>query len=335
MLKMAAIGKSSAQRITIVTPSFNQGGFLEQTIDSVLSQNYPNLEYIIIDGGSTDNSVEIIKKNQKHLAYWVSEKDRGQSHAINKGFQHATGDVINWLNSDDYYQPGALDIVNEYFQDPSVNVLTARSNIVKNTEVVRQTEGTDVYKNNLPKTAGWARIDQPETFFRLSTHGEVGPLNENLHYVMDREWWIRYLLKFGLEGIAKTNEVIVNFRWHDKSKTVSDQAKFDAENEKIFAAMANQFGVVDFFNLINAQPPIASINFPVVDTELVKKILNYYLLLRAEQAYYASNFRECLRILKHINLDWLAKTDQLAAKKISQRAYFLPSALHRFIKKWK
>ena len=98
-------------RITIVTPNYNQGQFIEETIRSVLLQGYPNLEYIIIDGGSTDNSVEIVKKYEQYLAYWVSEPDRGQSHAINKGFERCTGDYVAWMNSSDCYMPGALQYI--------------------------------------------------------------------------------------------------------------------------------------------------------------------------------------------------------------------------------
>ena len=107
---------TSAPRITIITPSLNQGEFLEDTIHSILNQNYPNLEYFIVDGGSTDNSVDIIKKYEHRINWWVSEPDRGQSHAINKGLVRATGDIINWINSDDLLFPGALQRVASCYQ---------------------------------------------------------------------------------------------------------------------------------------------------------------------------------------------------------------------------
>src|SRR5215211_5038115 len=103
-------------KLSVVTPSFNQGKFLEQTILSVLSQNHEQLEYIIIDGGSTDESVEIIKRYADRLAYWVSEKDRGQVHAINKGLEHVTGDILAFINSDDVYLPGTFNAVMTHFE---------------------------------------------------------------------------------------------------------------------------------------------------------------------------------------------------------------------------
>ena len=193
-------------KITIVTPSFNQGQFLEQTIVSILDQNYPNLEYIIIDGGSKDQSISIIKKYESRLAYWVSEADRGQSDAINKGLKKATGDIFNWINSDDYMEQGSLFLIaNAFLDNPNATCVSGKCSIFDNeTKNIRNiTHGVTLYDQNLAKTIGWAAINQPETFFKLNVIKEIGLANENLHYNMDKELWIRYLLSFGQNNVVR------------------------------------------------------------------------------------------------------------------------------------
>jgi glycosyltransferase involved in cell wall biosynthesis len=294
-----------SQKISIITPSYNQSQYLEQTINSVLSQNYPSKEYIIIDGGSTDGSVDIIKKYEKHLAYWVSEPDQGQSHAINKGLRKVTGDVINWLNSDDFYEPGALKTVANSFQDPSVNCFCGRSNIFNKEGIIRQSQGTDVYTANPAKTIGWARIDQPETFFRKSVWDKVGLLNEHLHYTMDREWWIRYLLLFGLNGIEKSDAIIVNFRLHEYSKTVSQSNYFNSERDLIFDRLSKEEKP---FGEIKIAPPLRA------------SVLAYFNLLKADEAYYVKNFRQSLDFLTFVKNDLIGKEDVALLSKLQFRS---------------
>lgn len=225
-------------KITIITPSYNQGQFLEETIRSVLLQNYPNLEYIIIDGGSTDNSVEIIKKYEVWIDYWVSEPDNGQAHAINKGLKIATGDIFNWLNSDDTFRKNALFEVGRAFLDKKLHVAAFREYHLSNNQVVRKTKGTTI-ADSLEATIVQFHIDQPSTFFRLNHFVKIGQLQESLHYLFDAEMWIRYLLINGLEGCKKFNIYTTNFRLHNNSKTVTSQDLFHNEIHILLLALVN------------------------------------------------------------------------------------------------
>ena len=178
-------------KISIVTPSYNQGIFLEETILSVLSQNYPNLEYIVIDGGSSDDSVAIIQKHAPRLSYWESERDRGFGHAINKGFAKATGDILCWLNSDDVLLPGALLTIGTYFKThPNVglvygdrHIIDDQSNLIYRRHYFFYLRGQLRYAKTFPQEC---------TFWRRSAFEKVGGnLHEELKYAIDLELWCR------------------------------------------------------------------------------------------------------------------------------------------------
>lgn len=207
-------------KITIVTPSFNQGKYIEETIRSVLLQNYPNLEYIIIDGGSTDETVDIIKKYQPWISYWISESDRGQSHAINKGVEKCTGDIFNWLNSDDYYNPNTFfEVATSFLNNPSATVISGKERHLQLDGSTSIHNGTFIMDTAL-HAIEFVEMAQPSTFFRADCFKRVGPVAEDLHYIMDGEFWVRYLLLYGQESFYKTEKSLVNFRLHNDSKTV-------------------------------------------------------------------------------------------------------------------
>ncbi|HNW96920.1 MAG TPA: glycosyltransferase family 2 protein [Bacteroidales bacterium] len=210
-------------KISIVTPSFNQGRFIEETILSVINQNYPNLEYIVIDGGSTDNSIEVIKKYEKYLSYWISEKDNGQSHAINKGLEKCTGEIFNWLNSDDYLAEGALfNIAKTFLENNKPDVICGYCNIINEKKEVEEISRMYVGKSKEDTIVNYW-INQPSSFYNLITLKKIGNIYESLYCVMDLELWFRYLLSKKEEElkIILTDNIISFFRKHPSSKTQS------------------------------------------------------------------------------------------------------------------
>jgi glycosyltransferase involved in cell wall biosynthesis len=203
-------------KISIVTPSYNQRAFIERTIRSVLNQNYPNLEYIIIDGGSTDGSVEIIKKYSDKLAYWVSEKDQGQAHAINKGFRQATGDIVGWLNSDDEYFDWALETVAKTFiANKDVDFFFGnRLTVDENGRILRDDRHTRFSFSALVLYG--MIVSQPATFWKRELFEKYGYLDESQCFCMDYEFFCRVGAHIKAKHIRKH---LARFRRHSSSKS--------------------------------------------------------------------------------------------------------------------
>ena len=208
--------KMQTPKISIVTPSYNQGKFIEETIISVLGQNYPNLEYIIIDGGSKDNTIDIIKKYEPHLAYWVSEKDNGQSEAINKGFKKATGDIVAWLNSDDVLLPGALQQVAKAVTTGGYDLVNGQTVIIDENSTI-QTSHFTLRQSKWYARRGIYYVNQPAMFWKRDILDKVGYLKEEFHTEMDKELLIRIFEQN--YRIGHLPQLLAGFRIHSQSKS--------------------------------------------------------------------------------------------------------------------
>lgn len=206
-------------KLSIITPSFNQANFIEATIRSVLDQDYDPIEYIIVDGGSLDGSVDVIKKYENRLACWISEEDNGQTDALNKGFHRATGDIYAWINSDDTYEPGTFRAVANFFEkNPDVGMVYADAHFIDDagkrigTFPAAQTDHKRLRE-------GYVHIPQQAAFFRANVWEEVGPLDPDFYFAMDYDLWIR---------ISRITKIIylpgnfwANFRLHTNAKTIT------------------------------------------------------------------------------------------------------------------
>jgi glycosyltransferase involved in cell wall biosynthesis len=305
-------------KISIVTPSYNQGKYIEQTIDSVLSQNYPNLDYIIIDGGSTDDSAEIIRRYEKHLSFWVSEKDKGQSDAIQKGLARATGDVFNWLNSDDYLSENALFEVAEAFQNPDILLfagLTAYTDGVRTTDISR----TRIFVKPA-KTIAYAAVSQPAMFYDMKTFRALGGVNSALHYCMDKELFLKFLLIFGQDKIFSSEKVIAYFRIHEEAKSW-DMTPFLTDTANIYADLARKSGLNDAAKTIEKYLASAQkkgyaldLSDKNLDQKFVEEILQNFLFSMGEHFYYSGNFPRAFRLFSSLDTQKLDSHDEKLTK---------------------
>ncbi len=216
-------------RLSVVTPSYNQGRFIERTILSVLEQGFP-VEYVVFDGGSKDETVEILKKYEDRL-HWVSEKDRGQGHAVNKGIKATCGEVIGWINSDDIYYPGAFPAVMAYFeQHPEIDLVYGNANhIGLNDEILEPYPTEDWDPEHLKEVCF---ICQPATFFRRQVVERFGLLDESLQYTMDYELWLR-LAKAGIQA-CRLPVLAAGSRMYPQNKTLKARVKVHAEMNDMF-----------------------------------------------------------------------------------------------------
>jgi glycosyltransferase involved in cell wall biosynthesis len=287
-------------RVSVVTPSYNQTGFIEETIRSVLLQGYPDLEYIIIDGGSTDGSVEIIRRYAPWLAYWVSEPDRGQTHAINKGWARATGDILAYINTDDCYLPGAIVAAIEGFRAcPEAGMVYSTAMIVDETGRELRFWEARPFDLKIMLTEG-SIVPQPATFFAANALQRVGSVDEQWHMIMDYELCIRIGLQFPTVCIPK---VMARFRDHSQSKT---RTKFES----------TAIELMRFLNTFNPE------QVPPQDLRAIKQVAFSRILYEWSHAYLAAGRQHAVRALRRL-CESLLRHPLFALKRPLDTAYIV------------
>ena len=296
-------------KISIITPCYNAAKYIEQTILSVINQGYENLEYIIIDGGSTDGTVDIIKKYENQLAYWISEPDKGQSDAINKGIKVATGDVFNWINADDWLAADVLKIVGQYFSDAKLQVLCTQTTFI-NPDESTYTNVYTKFEGDITNILNSRGLNQMGMFWKLEAVKKINGVNTAFNYAMDLDLWKRFLLTFGNQNIISDQIISGYFRLHADSKTGVDLSVnasfFDNENNAALRQYAALIGN-KYLRGIQALYPEADeklalvMPISVLPEENIKRWLNTLFFTKARSYFYANDFKNAYTLLKCID----------------------------------
>ena len=305
-------------KISVVIPSYNQGHFLEETILSIVNQKYPNLEIIIVDGGSGDNSLDIIKKYEYHLTWWVSEKDKGQSDAINKGFARTTGDIVTWLCSDDLYTAGALKRVAEIFSQLPDDVGLIYGGAKLFGDNVKPSEAYGYENAQLERYISGQAFPQPSGFFKRKYLLEAGAwVREDLHLGMDYDLFARLGCVCTFHSVK---EIFSLYRLHDASKTVSQHSRLVEDWTRTFSNLCRNLGWHDIIEKMQTIPQLSGFinyHYPFKANESIVASANKELALFYHLCYWLkscyqykrrNDARKLLAIIKkNFPSEWLAK----------------------------
>jgi glycosyltransferase involved in cell wall biosynthesis len=329
-------------KISIVIPSYNQGRFLDQTIKSVLDQNYSPLEIFIIDGGSTDNTIDVIRKYESGLTGWVMEKDNGQSDAINKGFKKCTGEIVTWLCSDDLYTPGALQKVADAFQKlpADTGLIHGNSEIFLGDNVVNYDKGYGAWP--IERQLSGMTFPQPSAFFRKTTLDRAGLLNERLHFGMDYDLFARMRM---ITNFHYVDFFFSRYRLHNESKSTIAIGKFIDEWMIVFNSIVKALnydnvlkvlvdrglertaekGIYDFFKV---NKPKEEINRD--------KMLFYFIVNVIRYDYATGEFERVRKLGAFLKSDYgeYLRTEPTILK-IIRRSFILSPMLLRLARKFK
>ncbi len=297
-------------KISIVIPSFNQGAFIEDTIRSIILQNYPNLELIIIDGSSADNTIDIIRKYAPYIKYWVSEPDSGQSDAINKGIRKCTGSIFNWLNSDDFLEINALYHIAKAFIATSPRIVSGKTNIIKNGIIQSTIPFVKIY-SNINSTIKECGFNQPGLFYDMNSLKQLNGVDPTFQYAMDLDLWNRFLFMFGQKDVITINTVIANFRVHEDSKTYiegkNENSKFSIDINGMYYTYCKYINKEQIYLKSKKvdEKFLKNVPYSEIPKNKIKDFFNYYFYLIFKSHLYRWRLRKAVLMISGIDRKFL------------------------------